>query len=297
MKIIFIIFFALISILNANFIARADKNCPAWNNLAHSRNIDNLYIYSGEKYKILRDYKGQYLIKIDSPSIKSQRWVDKECFSTQNSTKEDISTNNIDSILALSWHNSFCKTHPNKKECRPLYNYGKNHLVLHGLWPDKKSYCNVAESLIEKDKKHQWRALPEPLTYNIIRNPEFIRYFPGILSGLEKHEWIKHGTCYTNNPKEYFTTAVNLTKEVDNSMVGEYLRANIGAIVNIVNLRKIFEKSFGRGNGNKLAMLCKKGFLTEIRISLHGRGQRLKEMLKNAKSIHSRCIEGRVSSF
>jgi len=198
------------------------------------------------------------------------------------------------SILSVSWQNAFCKTHKNRKECRPINNSAYNHFVLHGLWPENRNYCNVSYDLIEKDKHRHWRALPK-IIYPSSLYQDMLRYMPGVLSALDRHEWIKHGTCYSSDPIEYFSDAISLVKSLDNSMVGEYFRANIGGKINIINLRRVFDRSYGKGSGKRVVMKCRNGAIVELRIKVAGKGGNLKEMIKSAPTFHSRtCKEGRV---
>jgi len=198
------------------------------------------------------------------------------------------------SLLSVSWHNAFCEMHKNRKECRAMSNYASNHFVLHGLWPDNRDYCKIPHDLIEKDKKRHWRALPK-IDYPNSLKKDMLKYMPGVLSALDRHEWVKHGSCYADNPIKYFSDAISLVKSVDNSMVGEYFRANIGGKINIVNLRRVFDRAFGKGSGKRVIMKCRDGLITEIRIKVAGRGDNLKEMIKNAPTFHSRtCSEGIV---
>ncbi len=296
--VIFLLIFS--TILEAKFQAKATQECPAWNNLAHSKNIENLKLQIDRKYTVLEHHKGQYLIKLNYP-FKTQRWVDDIClnrvnFSDNNLDKTKKSKNphnNQNLLLALSWSNYFCKTHPNKKECRPLYNLSKNHLVLHGLWPQPRSrvYCGISNQLKELDYKHRWHNLPK---ISLSPKDKILekQYFPGFLSALDRHEWIKHGVCYSNEPKSYFHDGLTLTATIDRSMLGEYLRANIGASVSIYTLRKIFEKSFGKGSGKHIALVCRNGKVSEIRISLRGKGDRLLNLLKDAPMLKSKCYKG-----
>ncbi len=301
------LFIALFSaLLEAKFQAKAIDNCPAWNNLAHSKNISNLDLEIGKRYTVLRHHKGQYLIKLRQP-FKTQRWVDDSCLQPQRYTDNSSVSNDIEksyslssttsSLLALSWSNYFCKTHPNRKECRPLYNVSKNHLVLHGLWPQPRDnvYCGISPQLKELDKRHHWRNLPQ---ISLLPEDKILEeiYFPGYLSGLDRHEWIKHGVCYSSDPKQYFHDALTLTANVDKSMVGEYLRANIGASITINNLRKVFEKEYGKGSGKHIALVCRYGKITEIRIALRGKGDSLSTLLKNAPNLRSKCRRGIVES-
>ena len=295
----------LASVLQARFPATAVDSCQAWNDLAHRRNIGRLTLTIGKDYTVMRRHKGQYLIKITSPSSLTQRWVDQRCLQPKKSIRQGSQAvihrptqrtqSTFSSLLILSWHNSFCETHSHRKECRPLFNYGTNHLVLHGLWPQPPSrvYCGIPPELIAKDKAHRWRALPVPPLPPSLHK-ELLRVMPGTLSGLERHEWIKHGSCYDSDPVRYFSDAVALTESVDRSMVGEYLRANVGGKIRLADLRKIFEKSFGKRMGNRLIMECRRGLLSELRISLHGKGSDLRKLLPPAKALKGGCREAIV---
>jgi ribonuclease T2 len=285
------------------------ESCPAWNDLKESRNAGNLSLEKGERYRVQRHYKGHYLIRYDRGGAVSQRWVREKCLrplgkertlSSQASAEKGEASGEdaaLHSLLVLTWHNAFCETHPNRKECRPLYNQAASHLVLHGLWPQPPSrvYCHVPPPVIAADKEKRWGALPA-FKFPPDLQQRLIRYMPGVLSKLERHEWVKHGSCYDRDPLRYFDDALSLTEQVDRSMVGEYLRANEGKKVSLLNLRKLFERSFGKGAGTRLAMECRRGLLTELRISLKGKGKDLRKLLKGAPALKSRCREGIVDA-
>jgi len=289
--------------LFGRFSGVAMDNCGAFNNLKHTKNSGEVYLKKGEHYTIFREHKGQYLIKLENGSP-SQRWVDVDCIKKEFSTssanspkmeRKKESSNSKDSslvsVLVLSWQNSFCETHRNKKECQ-LLNRSKepSRLTLHGLWPQPRNnqYCGVDKKIVAKDKHHQWRALPKP---ELDRETEELmkKYLPGYLSGLDRHEWIKHGTCYSQDSRRYFHDALKLTEEVDKSIVGEYLRANEGKKIDLITLKRVFDRAFGKGASKHLEMRCKNRLLSEIWIHLKGRGDSLKELLKDAPVAKSRC--------
>ncbi|WP_457606185.1 ribonuclease T2 family protein [Nitratifractor sp.] len=298
--------------LSARFDTVAVENCPAYNDLRHSRNEGALHLREGERYRVLQAHKGQYLVRIPS-TPPAQRWVDPRCLSRSDgpakakTTKKTAqksrtsqtsgSDSSLVSLLVLSWHNAFCETHSNRKECRPLYRHGESRLVLHGLWPQPRSkqYCGISPDLVEKDRRKQWRALPQPPLRPELHR-KLLRYMPGSLSALERHEWVKHGSCYDPDPVRYIHDALSLTEQVDRSMVGRYLRANLGRRVTLANLRKLFERSFGRGTGTKLSMECRRGLLTELRISLRGKGDDLRALLPKAPPLRGGCREGIVDA-
>ena len=205
--------------------------------------------------------------------------------------KKDSDKTTLDSVLVLSWHNSFCESHSNKKECRRDGGEAKNKLVLHGLWPQPRNnvYCGVDKNIIKLDKQKRWAALPDiELNATVIELMQ--EYMQGFKSNLHKHEYWKHGTCYSKDPNEYFYNALTLTKYVD-SILGEYLRANIGKKLKTAVFKNFAAKAIDKKIKNKVAVKCKRRILNEVWISLKGKGTNLKELIKNAKPIRSNCVE------
>ena len=294
------------AILLGRTTAHPTQSCEAYNNLKHTRNTHHVVLDPAKNYTILKKHKGQYLILLKGESP-AQRWVDDDCFTPGKIDKKSpkpqanikkhqpkiFANTNTDkpTILVLSWHNTFCETHPRKQECRiSKRSNDPGHLVLHGLWPQPRSnaYCNVPHKIVAKDKHHQWRALPtidtEPETLTMMD-----RYMPGYLSYLHKHEWIKHGTCYGTDPNTYYHDALSLTAEVDRSDVGRLLRERIGKRVTLGELRRAFDRSFGAGAGQRVEMKCDRGLLSELWINLRGHGDRLKPLIAKAPVRKSRC--------
>ena len=289
---------ALISSLLIGRDVVATSNCEAYNNLRHTKNSGEVVISKGSNYEVVRDYKGNYLIKVPNASPLT-RWVDKSCFN--NTTAPTISENKdssvdstLESFLVLTWHNAFCETHSNKKECKRDGGIAKNRLVLHGLWPQPRSnvYCGVPEELIKLDKMKMWNALPKLNLSKEVRELLEI-YMPGSQSNLHRHEWIKHGTCYSKDPNEYFLDALTLTKRVDET-IGEYLRANLGKKIKVINVKLIADRLITKGAKNKIAIKCKRGLLNEVWVSLKGKGRDLAKLIKNARNIRSNCVEAIV---
>ena len=279
----------------------ATKECEAYNDLKHNKNYGHIVLEPNSSYEVAREQKGNYYIKVLNANP-AMRWVSISCFNnssssvsseTQNSSKED---SNLDSALVVSWHNSFCETHSNKRECKRDGGDAKNHLVLHGLWPQPRSnvYCGVDEKIISLDKSKRWNALPK-----LNLKPEVIelmqKYMPGFKSNLQRHEYYKHGTCYSKDPNRYFLDALKLTKRVDET-IGEYLRVNIGKRVKTINIKKIAQRLISKDIKNKIALKCKGRILSEIWISLKGKGDSIKDLIKGAKPIRSNCQEAIVDA-
>ncbi|WP_456394191.1 ribonuclease T2 family protein [Nitratifractor sp.] len=300
-KLFFLIFWLIPLLIWGRGSAEALEACAATNDLRGLKNTGNLHLKPGSTYELLRRHKGHYLIRWEG---QGQRWVPERCLKSIHSShraaakiQKSRRDSGLPSLLVLSWHNAFCETHPNRKECRPLANPAANHLVLHGLWPQPRSrvYCNIPSRWRAADRQKRWRAIPS-LDLPADLRQRLVKAMPGALSGLERHEWVKHGSCYDPDPVRYFSDAVSLTEQVDRSLVGEYLRANVGRRVTLLQLRRLFERSFGKGTGSRLAMECRRGLLSELKISLRGKGSDLRQLLEGAPSLRSRCREGIVDA-
>jgi ribonuclease T2 len=298
------------------------KSCPAFNNMKHTKNSHNVKLDLSEKYTVLDHHKGQNLILVKGEQP-AQRWVNDDCFSNslrasnnvdeaiekigkESGTKKyedkaagkSISKNNL---LALSWHNAFCESHRRRKECRrslPPFGKGKyseKHFVLHGLWPQprNKVYCNVEKDFVSADKHGQWRDLP-CLAMDDETDARLAKVMPGFDSGLHKHEWVKHGTCYGTDPQTYFEDAVSLVEQFNDSRAGDYFSRNMGKQVTLKQVRHLFDRSFGVGAGKRVEMKCKKGLITELWLHLGSGSDDLGTLLKRGKQVRSRCQKGLI---
>lgn len=204
-------------------------------------------------------------------------------------------------ILALSWHNAFCETHRNKKECKRGFGSlirSKSHeeqFVLHGLWPQprKNVYCNVDKALIYADKNRRWRDLPclalDDKVEDILE-----KVMPGYASELHKHEWIKHGTCSGTDVNTYYTKAISLLKQFNNSSIAAFFKASRGKRVTLTQIKKIAQKEFGKGTAKSIAIQCKGGLITEVWLQLGSGSEDLATLLKKGKKLYSRCKSGRI---
>jgi len=300
MKKVAILGLILINISFAKSVV-ATQTCEAFNNLKHSKNSGHINLRVGQDYQVMQEQRGSYFIKVPNAHPQN-RWVSQECFkknllsSTQKSTKKETKKaikSNLNSALVLSWQNSFCKTHSNKKECRQ--GIGKDHLVLHGLWPQPRSneYCQIDRKIEQYDRHKRWNALPSlNLDSSVVSLMK--QYMPGYFSNLQRHEYYKHGSCYSQNPNEYFKDALTLTKKADET-IGKFLRDNIGKKISFVNLQRYAAKTIDPSIKYKLSMKCKSGKLSEIWINLNGKGNSFKELLSNARNNHSKCLNAYIT--
>ena len=159
-----------------------------------------------------------------------------------------ISTENI---LALTWLNGFCKVNPQKKVC--LNKKSLDYFTLHGLWPKKKNYCSNESMNLSKD------------FLKVLEN-----YMPGAKFGFAKYEWRKHGTCFGSDAKTYFLTSIKLTEQFNESLVAKYFKEHMKESLSLQKLKLLFAKAFGKKNARKFQLICKKGYIVEIRINLKG---------------------------
>lgn len=193
-----------------------------------------------------------------------------------------ISTNNL---LAISWQNAFCETHRDKRECRNVdpKGYAASHFTLHGLWPQPRHKVNC------KGDRKVWldRAL-----YG-----ELLEVMPAAKSGLHKHEWKKHGTCYGKSADLYFKDSIALIRQVNSSAVRDLFAKNAGKILTKKEVMQAFDKSFGKGSGRKVKMMCHQGLITELQLNLDGEISKesdIKVLLKSAHNAQGGCQKGKV---
>jgi ribonuclease T2 len=97
-------------------------------------------------------------------------------------------------VLALSWSPEFCRTRrsdpEHRMQCGGIVNDGAGRFgfILHGLWPET-----------DGPRWPQWCRPVRPLPRRLVR--EHLCTTPSIQ--LIQHEWAKHGSCATRNPRGY----------------------------------------------------------------------------------------------
>jgi ribonuclease T2 len=138
-------------------------------------------------------------------------------------------------LLSLSLAPSFCDTDPEasrrKRECRDGANaaYLANPATVHGLWPNKEGASNDRQPRYCADTPPG--RLPDGL-FSSLKT-----YMPGVVDGLEKCEWSKHGVCSGLSYEQYYQAVVDLMTGVE-STIGSTLRDNnmIGAEVRLTDI-------------------------------------------------------------
>jgi ribonuclease T2 len=211
-----------------------------------------------------------------------------------------------DNLLALSWQPAFCETKPETRECQVL-NRGDapdaaRRLSLHGLWPQPRdrAYCGVSAKDIKRDKAGDWKRLPAP-PLSAKTRARLDAAMPGVASQLDRHEWIKHGTCYNakGGAEEYIQDALALTERVNGSMVGTFLAESLGRTVSTDAIRARFDDAFGSGAGKRVQVTCVKDggrtLISEIKLSLRGEitpSTDIGTLLRSASPRKSTCKGG-----
>jgi len=198
------------------------------------------------------------------------------CNASQN---KKVSTNNL---LAISWQKSFCSLNRHKKECKNIQknSFEANNFVLHGLWPQprNKVSCKTKESgYLSKELFNKLKGV-----------------MPGVKSGLQKHEWKKHGTCYNTTVDRYFEDAMKVLQEINSAPLKTFFIKNQGKIITKQQLNVKFAK-----HSRKFSLVCKKGLIVELRFNLKGdiSKNNLNTLLEAARPLKGGCSKGKIAGF
>ncbi|ASY57207.1 MULTISPECIES: ribonuclease T2 [Sinorhizobium] len=203
-------------------------------------------------------------------------------------------------VLAVSWQPGFCETRPTRKECvdQTSDRFDATHFSLHGLWPLKKSYCGVETELKAQDRKGEWLELPK-LAMADETAARLIVAMPGVKSGLDRHQWLRSGTCQADNADDYFTLQLRLLDELNASAVRALFADRIGSEIGEKQIKAAFEQSFGAGAGDRVRMRCQtvegRSVITGLTIGLSGdlSGQAgLAGLIKAAGPTEFKCAKG-----
>ncbi|KTD76353.1 ribonuclease T2 family protein [Legionella waltersii] len=258
----------------------ATKSCPAYLSKNQKTNPGDLKTEPGQQYplKEINKTPPDWLRIQYSEDPKSLRWVKIDCgtveYTEHGKSHCELSPGMADAhVLALSSQPGFCETYGvevGKPECLKLSkkSYQVNHLSLHGLWPNQDAcghnygYCGVMPKSSHCDYS--------PVDLSTAVSNDLKKTMPSYNYGscLERHEWNKHGTCQSYTSDEYFSLAIRLTKEMNETIFGKYLTDHSGEIVKLSDLREAIKQSFGKDNSDKITLSCKNGILVDIYIQL-----------------------------
>jgi ribonuclease T2 len=203
-------------------------------------------------------------------------------------------------VLAASWQPAFCQIHRAKTECRTQTQarFDSAHFALHGLWPQPRDnvYCGVSREQRSAADAGRWSDLP-PLELTDETRADLDVVMPGTQSDLQRHEWIKHGTCYSDTAEEYYVESLQLMNQLNASPVRVLFAARVGERVSADELRAAFDEAFGAGAGDRVQMACSGGVITELRIHLDGAitaTTRFAELIAAADPVGGGCSGGRI---
>ncbi|CEG58908.1 ribonuclease T2 family protein [Legionella fallonii] len=258
----------------------ATQSCPAYISKNKKTNPEHLMVRPTYHYPLKEINKSPPdWVRIELPeSHNTLRWVNANCGITEYNQRDtnrcSADAGRADSyVLALSSQPGFCQTYgyeAGKPECSKLSpnSYQATHLTLHGLWPNQDAcgqrygFCGVNPRANHCDYS--------PLNLSPAVAEQLKQLMPSYHYGscLERHEWNKHGSCQILMPDDYFTLAMRLTTEADQSVFGQYLTHHKGEVVKLATLRELIATSFGKNNEDKLYLGCKNGVLVDIFIQL-----------------------------
>ena len=80
---------------------------------------------------------------------------------------------------------------------------------------------------------------------------------PGMESGLQRHEWIVHGTCSGLPADAYFNRAADLAEQVNASSVPRAFERSLGQPLSADAIRAAFDQAFGPGAAARVTVLCR----------------------------------------
>lgn len=256
-----------------------------------------------------------YQVRIDGAPSSRDRWVHISCGVHVVEAETGGTTppppppgESTEHLLALSWQPAFCETRPGKTECQLLNGGGlpafEGQLAIHGLWPQPNGtfYCGVPGDLVRLDKDGDWDQLPEP-ALDADTRARLDALMPGTMSALDRHEWIKHGTCHlgAGGADEYYDDTLQLVEAINGSEVGAFLAANLGQEIRVAELRERFDAAFGATAGDRVEVICtndgSRHLVKELRINLRGLiepGASISDLLLAADPVRQNCTRGMI---
>ena len=289
--------------LQAKFTA--EQQCEAVVSIRKQTNPGKTRLTPDRVYKVLAanaEPASYYRLRVPGARPR-ERWVAADCGHLGGRRKAPASTvsksaSGPETVLALTWQAAFCQMRRNKPECREQTSrrFDANHFSLHGLWPQPRSkvFCGVSSH----QSKRSWSRIP-PLDLSAKTRRELEQRMPGMASNLQRHEWLKHGTCYGKPADAYFRDALALLQQVNQSAVQRLFADHIGERITAAEIRAAADQSFGRGSGARIVVNCRSGMITELQIQLRGpidSDSRIGTLMRNAATAPVRCSAGRVDA-
>lgn len=274
--------------LEGSFVAA--RACPALQSLRKGSN-PGIVLSPGHSYRILAKNKEaatHFLVQVDG-AHPDRRWVEATCGQLVTAatalgpqagggeTPAPASDGSPGYVFALSWQPAFCEGKSTKPECaaQTAEAFEASHFTLHGLWPQPRdnSWCNVSDTQRRLDREGRWEELPAVALSDPLR-ARLDERMPGTRSHLERHEWIKHGTCHGTTAEIYFREAVQLLDEVNASEVRTLFTSHVGQSLKTSAIRDAFDSAFGSGAGRRVRVNCardgERRLIVELTLGLSG---------------------------
>ena len=123
-KLILIFIFFTVSLF-ARYDAFPTQDCPAFNNMKHTKNTHNVHLDINEKYTILKHHKGQNLILVKGEQP-AQRWVDDTCFSKRSESYNPVNVEKVESSV-ISIEDELSKSSSNTDLTKHTKEYKELH--------------------------------------------------------------------------------------------------------------------------------------------------------------------------
>jgi ribonuclease T2 len=293
----------------------ATAPCPAHQSISRQTNPGAVTLSPGAQYELVATNKipPTHLWIVVPGAEPNRRWVELACGKTDAdlpATPAEQSSpqtyRGTQYVLAINWQPAFCETAEHVRECRDQRpnSFEASHFTLHGLWPQPRSneYCGVSEGDIWASRDGRWRDLP-PLDLTIAQRRDLDEVMPGSQSGLDRHEWVKHGSCYGTDQREYYADSLDLMLALNTSEVVALFAGNIGRRITLTQVRSAFDVSFGPGTGERVSMSCiedgNRILITELQINLTGEitgPDGLSRLMLAAEPTDSECRSGQVDA-
>ncbi|WP_279481626.1 ribonuclease T2 [Aureimonas sp. SK2] len=292
----------------------AEASCFATPSIRSEDNPGRIVTEPGTSYALIgrnASPGSHYLIRVPGAEPE-RRWVAFGCGRVEDASQsadarpapKTRSGGHDSYVLAASWQPAFCETRPSVRECRSGGTAG-NGFSLHGLWPQPRGreYCGVPDDVRRVDERGDWRRLPD-FEVSAGTRQALSEVMPGVQSGLDRHEWWVHGTCFKGDAEAYFAQSIRLLEELNRSPIRRLFEASIGDTLTADAVRASFDQAFGRGAGRRVLVDCGddpsgEPMIRELRIALAGDLSRevpLAELIRAGEETGRGCREGRVDA-
>ena len=166
-------------------------------------------------------------------------------------------------VLAISWQPAFCEANSRKRECRSQI---EPPLRCHALHPARPVAAARHQHLLRCERggaavpppDGRWSDLP-PLRLDAQATEGALEEaMPGSQSYLDRHEWIKHGTCYpAREPEAYYRDSLRLLEAINASPVQELMAGNIGREVSVDGDPRPLRQGLRRRAGERVRVACR----------------------------------------